>query len=191
MGLLQWSTPVSSIMIILGWSIKLTDQLRSNHDRDDRSQSALHASSGGWTFRLIVFYHEEFIVFFSHGKSFLTCTEYQTFWQGTPLWVQPVVPKASNTTTLKMPKSHVAFRHWLKWLYSVRREKVSENFLSPKSFSIRGRYSSLSFPSLSLTLLSLSNPLFPAILRRAAVSEATTESCDGERRRGAPSGFSA
>ena len=34
----------------------------------------------------------------------------------TLLRVQPVVPEESNTTGLKMPKSHVAFRHWLNRL---------------------------------------------------------------------------
>ena len=84
-----------------------------------------------------------------------------------------------------MLKSHVAFRHWLKWLYSVRREKVSENFLSPKSFSIRGQISlSLSnFPlslllySLSLTLSSrrYSGELLYPKPRRRAVTESGEE----------------
>ena len=88
-----------------------------------------------WSYILKVM---NFLIFRDFSRGFLNFFD---FILGTPLWVQLVVPKASNTTTLKMPKSHVAFRHWLKWLYSVRREKVSENFLSPKSFSIRGQIS--------------------------------------------------
>ena len=97
-----------------------------------------------------------------------------------------------------MPKSHVAFRHWLKWLYSVRREKVSENFLSPKSFSIRGQISlSLSnFPlSLSLLLYSLSltlssrrysgELLYPKPRRRAVTESGEEEHCPVFRHRAA------